>query len=80
MSRVFPVLSNPVPATICPRPVNCVKTSAVVPIVTVPLFVSVNPESAFAVPCSTNTAKFAVTSAPVSASVERSGAPDALTT
>ena len=51
-----------------------------VPIVIAPLLVSVNPESAFTVPSSTNTAKFAVTSAFVSASVERSGAPDALTT
>ena len=80
ISRVFPVLSNPVPAVICPRPVNCVKVSAVVPIVTAPLFVNVNPESAFTVPSSTNTAKFEVSSAARSASVERSGAPDDLTT
>ena len=59
--NVFPVLERPSPAVTCPKPVNCVNTRAVVPIVIAPLLVSVNPESAFTVPSSTNTAKFAVT-------------------
>ncbi len=40
ISRVFPVLSNPTPATICPRPVNWVKTSDVVPTVIAPSLVN----------------------------------------
>ena len=34
--RVLPLFVRPSPATIWPRPVNCVKTSSVVPMVTAP--------------------------------------------
>ena len=56
------------------------KLNSLVPTVIVPLLVSVQPESAFTVPSSTNTAKEAVISAAVSASDERVGAPDTATT
>ena len=51
--RVFPDLSKPSPATICPAPENCVNVSAVEPTVIVPSVVNTYPLSAFAEPCST---------------------------
>ena len=74
-SKVLPVLVKPAPAVICPAPENCTKVRAVVPRVTVPSFVRIQPESALVVPSSTKVNIPPVTLAFVSASVALVHAP-----
>ena len=69
----------PVPAVIWPAPENCVKVRSEVPSVMVPVVVSTHPEFAFSVPSVMKVNMPEVTSASVSASVERDHAPEATT-
>ena len=66
---VFPDLSNPVPAVICPAPENWEKAILVVPIIIEPSVVKTNPESALLFPSSINVNAPLVTSASLSKSL-----------
>ena len=76
---MFPDLLKPVPAVICPAPLNWVNDKSVVPNVIVSLVVNTNPLSALVVPSSTNINIPAVTSEEIFASLARVGAPLAFT-
>ena len=78
IEKAEPLKDNPVPAVYVPAPENCANAIAVVPTVTVALFVHTHPVSAFTVPSSTKT-KADGNSAAASISTARVGAPDALT-
>ena len=62
ISKVLPVLFNPVPAVICPAPENWENSKLVVPIVIEPSVVNTKPESALIVPSSINVKTPGVTS------------------
>ena len=79
-SIVFPDFVKPAPAVTWPAPENCAKVSAVVPRVIVSFVERTQPLSAFTVPSATKVNIPLVTSAEVSASVEREATPVATTT
>ena len=76
---VLPLFDMPVPAMICPAPENCVKVRSETPRVIEPVVVSTQPEEALRVPSVMKVNMPDVTSASVSASVERLHAPAATT-